>query len=162
MLLAPQPEEERAIDTRQLLPAMQPGMAAAAHCDLPRRFVRARAAMVDEQRPVGETHLTAAVPPEHLLAETAESVAGVPPAIIIATTQSVRDEHRLAADPAPPGRLLHRSGSPAPLPCPAAAASTRIEASGNPLSSAASRSWRSNQVELRDESCGRSQTPAQS
>ncbi len=64
MLLAPQPEEERAIDTRQLPPPMQPGMAATTERDLPGRFLRARPAMVDEQLPVSQTDLTTAVPPE--------------------------------------------------------------------------------------------------
>jgi len=49
MLLAPQPEEERVIDSRQLSSPMQPGMATAAQCNLPSRFLLARPAMVDEQ-----------------------------------------------------------------------------------------------------------------
>jgi len=140
---------------------MQPGMTTAAQCDLPGRFLPTRPAMVDQQLSVRETNPTTAVPPEHLFTETAEILSGMPLAVIAGSAESLREQRRTATGPAPPGRLSHWSVSSLPLPCPAVA-STWIEASGKPLSSAASRSWRSNQVELRDESCGRSQTPAQS
>ncbi len=60
MLLAPQPEEKRAIDTRLLLPPMQPGMAAAAQRNLPGRFLRARPAVMHDQSLARETELATA------------------------------------------------------------------------------------------------------
>ncbi|MDQ2841903.1 MAG: hypothetical protein M3Y72_12875 [Acidobacteriota bacterium] len=149
MLFPPQPEEEVAVHARQLPTAMEADMAADAQGNVSGGSVRSRTPVMHHEQTLGQADLATPVPGQHLLA------------VVTGAAQSLGDERRIPAGPAPPGRLFHLLFPPTPLPCPVPS-STRIEAKDNPLSSAAPTSCPSSHSALTVTSSGRSQTPVQS
>ncbi len=158
MLFPPEPEEQDTVNARQLPAPMELGVTAAAQRDLPRRFFRSWPAMVNHERSLRQTELATAISPQHLLPETAKTAAGVTASIVTPSAETLCEEYRVAARAAPPGLLPHSAAS---LPC-SEEHRTRIQASGKPLSSAASTSWRSSHAEPSVPSAGQSQTPEKS
>src|SRR3954447_9895024 len=143
---------------------MEAQMAASAEGNLQGRFLPAGPAMVDHQGVEGQAHLAAPIATQNLLAETAEPEARAPPPVIAAPAQAAGNQRRTAAGAAPKRPLPHTEtpGPAQPAPASPFAATTWIQAKGNPLSTAAAESCSSSQRGLKPASRGVIHSPGRS